>query len=318
MNALVDQLLHYGYAAVFLYVLASQLGIPVPSAPLLLAVGALAATGRVGLAPAGAAVVLACLSADSIWYKVGRTRGRQVVRLLCRLSLEPGSCVQKTEVALHRYGIRFLLVAKFLPGIGLMAAPIAGESRTPFARFLAFDGLGALLWASTYLLLGRFLGSLLGHNARLLHLVAELGAGALLGIVLGLVLIRLIRRHRFRRQLTSVGISATELKEGLDRGESFYLVDIRPFARGPEHEPSLPGAVHLSPDQALVDGAIPRNREVVFLCDCPGDAGSAQVSTTLKRRGFQHVRHLKGGLEGWTGAGYSLTGPPGALARSDA
>jgi membrane protein DedA with SNARE-associated domain/rhodanese-related sulfurtransferase len=306
MSELLDHVLRFGYAAVFLYVVVSQLGVPIPSAPMMLAVGALAATGRIALPAAAAAVVLACICADSFWYRVGRTRGRQVVRLLCRLSMEPGSCVQTTELALHRYGTRFLLVAKFLPGLGLMAPPVAGESGTPYARFILFDALGALLWSSTYLLLGRFFGGVLGRNAQLFHLVARFGGGALLVAVLALIASRLVRRSRLRGQLTSVGIRPADLKGRMDRGESFYIVDIRPRAPGRATE-SLPGAVHLTPDQATAQGRMPADCEVIVLCDCPEDTASALVATTLRSRGLEHVQHLVGGLDGWTRAGYPLT-----------
>lgn len=306
MNGIVEHLLQHGYAAIFLYVLASQLGVPVPAAPMMLAAGALAATGRIALAPAALAVVIACLCADALWYVLGRTRGRQVVRFLCRLSLEPESCVQSTENAIHRYGTRFLLVAKFLPGLGLMAAPVAGESRAPYARFLAFDALGATLWASTYLLIGRLFGGLLERNTRLLQLAAEFGIGALLTVVVGFVLIRLVRRRRFRRSLTSVGITPAELKARLDGGEPLVIVDVRSLAPTGEALSTLPGAVSLTRAQLLADGAIPKDRDVVVFCDCPGDAGSAEVATSLQRRGFVRVHHLRGGYAGWSRAGYPL------------
>jgi membrane protein DedA with SNARE-associated domain/rhodanese-related sulfurtransferase len=302
MSELLDPLLRFEFATVFLYVVVSQLGVPVPSAPMMLAVGAMAATGRIALAPAAAAVVLACLCADTLWYRIGRTRGRRVVRFLCRLSLEPGSCVQTTETALHRYGPRFLLVSKFLPGVGLMAAPVAGESGTPYARFISFDALGALLWAGTYLLLGRFFGGVIERNAQLLHLVARFGGGALLLSTVGLVASRLVRRNRFRNQLSSIGIGPADLKHRMDRGEAFHIVDIRPRARRHGSE-SLPGAIHLTSEEAIADGAMPTDREVIVVCDCPEDAGSALVATRLRS---QRVRHFIGGLDAWTGAGYPV------------
>jgi membrane protein DedA with SNARE-associated domain len=202
---MAEHLLHFGYATIFLWVLVSQLGVPAPSVPLLLAAGALTATGRLAFAPAIAAAVTACLCADSTWFLMGRARGRQVIGLLCRLSLEPASCIQRTDGAIQRYGTRFLLVAKFLPGLGLLAVPVAGESKTPYLRFLAFDGTGALLWSSTYLLLGHFFGALIERNARLLQASARFAVPGLLVAVLGFGLGRLVRRRRLRRQLRSAG-----------------------------------------------------------------------------------------------------------------
>jgi membrane protein DedA with SNARE-associated domain/rhodanese-related sulfurtransferase len=303
---MVEHVLRYGYATLFLYVLVSQLGVPAPSAPLLIAAGALVANGRIALVPAIASVVIACLCADSTWFSMGRARGRQVIGLLCRLSLEPASCIQTTEGAMHGYGMRFLLVGKFLPGLGLMAAPVAGESRTPFWKFLAFDAAGALLWSSTYLLVGRFFGALIERNAHLLQLSAPIAAAGVVAMLVGAVVRRLLRRRRFRQKLTSAGISPAELKARMDRGESFFVVDLRHFPPARGKPQSLSGAVNLPPDRILADGVVPRDRDVVVICDCPGDAGSAQIATTLKTRGIERVHHLLGGIEGWKRAGYPV------------
>src|SRR5579859_8119132 len=107
-----------------------------PSGPLIIAAGALSATGRMGFGPTLAVVVAACLCADTFWYQLGRQRGGSVVRVLCRISLEPEACVRRTKNALGRYGAPFLLVAKFVPGVGLMAAPVAGQANMPYRLFL--------------------------------------------------------------------------------------------------------------------------------------------------------------------------------------
>jgi membrane protein DedA with SNARE-associated domain/rhodanese-related sulfurtransferase len=301
---MLEHVLQHGYAAVFLYVLCSQLGVPAPSGPLLIAVGAIAASGRIALAPAIATVVVACLLADSAWFSLGRSRGRDVIGLLCRLSLEPTSCIRLTEGAIHRHGTRYLLVAKFFPGVGLMAAPVAGESGTPYRRFLAFDAAGALLWASTYVILGRFFGALIAHNAWLLRLSVPFGLGALVVAILALVLARLVRRRRYWKQLATVGMRPAELKARMDRGDAMLVVDIRQFPATKRPPLSLHGAVNLLPDQVFADGIIPTDRDVVVICDCPGDAGSAQVATRLRESGLGRARHLVGGVNGWARAGY--------------
>jgi membrane protein DedA with SNARE-associated domain len=199
---MVEHVNRYGYVALFSYVLVAQLGVPAPSAPLLIAAGALAATGRIALLPAIASVVIACLCADSTWFLMGRARGRRVIGLLCRLSLELASCIHTAEGAMHGYGMPFLVVGKFLPGFGLMAAPVAGESRTSYRKFLAFDGAGALLWSSTYLFVGRFFGALIERNAYLLQLSAPIAVAGVVAMVVGVVIGRLLRRRRLRRELT--------------------------------------------------------------------------------------------------------------------
>src|ERR1044072_4957010 len=144
----------HGYALLFLWVLTEQSAIPLPSIPLLLAAGALSHNGRLHIVPAIACCVIGAVIADTIWFQLGRRRGRQVLRLLCRVSLEPDSCVRQTENAFLKYGMSSLLVSKFVPGLNAVAAPLAGNSRASFAGFLLYDGAGASIWSSAYLALG--------------------------------------------------------------------------------------------------------------------------------------------------------------------
>jgi membrane protein DedA with SNARE-associated domain/rhodanese-related sulfurtransferase len=303
MTLVVD----HGYAMLFLYVLVSQLGVPLPSGPVMMAAGALGAAGRIGVGNSVAIVVFASLCADSVWYLLGRTRGSRVVRILCRISLEPEACVRKAENAVGRYGTRFLLIAKFFPGLGLMAAPVAGQAKIDYLHFVAFDSAGALIWALTYVSLGLFLGERIERDAYLFQVTARFAAVAVLVAVIGVIAVRLIRRRRFRRLLATARITPTELKTRMDLGEPVYVVDLRhPLLLGAERH-SLPGAVHLTPDQVIArQDVIPRDSEIVLFCDCPGEASAAQLAMTLQKSGFARVRPLQGGLDGWKLAGYPL------------
>ena len=127
---------HYAYAILFLWVLGEQLGIPIPSIPLLLTAGTLSATHRIHASIALLVVLAACLVADTVWYLLGRRYGNAVLKLLCRLSLEASTCVTKTEGYFSRRGPVTLLFAKFVPGLSTLAAPIAGQTGMPLSRFL--------------------------------------------------------------------------------------------------------------------------------------------------------------------------------------
>jgi membrane protein DedA with SNARE-associated domain/rhodanese-related sulfurtransferase len=302
-------LVDHGYVVLFAYVLLSQLGLPLPTGPLILAAGALAAAGKMGLGGIVAVVAVASSCADSVWYQLGRARGARVVRALCRVSLEPEACVRSTQDAFGRYGAPFLLVAKFVPGLGLMAAPVAGQTRMRYRRFVAFDLAGALLWGGTYASLGFFLGEWI-QRGRLVRVAAQFGAVAVLVAVAGILLVRLYRRRRFRLRTATERITAHELKGRMDRSEPVYIVDLRRAPSGDPEGPSLPGAVRLSPDEVLarVD-ALPRDREIVLFCDCPGEASAAAVATALQAIGLRRARPLEGGLDAWTRAGYPVLRP---------
>src|SRR5436853_957572 len=154
MDAIIDVLVRHGYLVVFGWVLAEQIGLPLPAVPFLLAAGALAGDGRLSLALVLAAAGLASLVSDSVWYWIGRVGGGRVLRWLCRISLEPDSCVRRTEDAFGRYGSRSLLIAKFVPGLNTAAPPLAGIARMRFPRFALLTGLGGAIWAGVFIGLG--------------------------------------------------------------------------------------------------------------------------------------------------------------------
>jgi len=121
LNTTIQFVLQHGYTVLFLWVLAEQAGLPVPSLPILLAAGALAALGKLAFPLVMVYAVVACLIADFSWFAVGRAKGFRVLNWMCRISLEPDSCVRRTKDIYTRDGSRSLLVAKFVPGFSTLA-----------------------------------------------------------------------------------------------------------------------------------------------------------------------------------------------------
>jgi membrane protein DedA with SNARE-associated domain len=80
---------HYGYLLLFVWVLAEQAALPVPSAPLLIAVGALIRGGRLSAVPAIFCCVAGSLVADSVWFQLGRHRGKRVLNFCVASRLSP-------------------------------------------------------------------------------------------------------------------------------------------------------------------------------------------------------------------------------------
>ncbi|MFQ5913692.1 MAG: VTT domain-containing protein [Nitrospinota bacterium] len=267
MQESIQFLIGYGYAVLFVWVLAEQIGLPIPSVPLLLAAGALAGAQQFNLILAISLAVAASLLSDIIWYEIGRLRGGRVLRLLCRVSLEPDSCVRRTENAFARYGVHPLVVAKFVPGLNTAAPPLAGIIGMRRSRFLLFDGLGALLWVGAFVGLGYVFSDQL---ERMLASVPRLGKW--LGTVLGAGLAayigwKYLARRRFLRRLRITRITPEELKERLDAGERVIIVDLRhsvDFAAEPQR---IPGAISLPIEE--LEGRhreIPRDQEIVLYC----------------------------------------------------
>jgi membrane protein DedA with SNARE-associated domain len=261
----LDSLARHGSSLLFAAVLAEQLGLPLPAAPVLLAAGALARDGRMGAAPSLALALTASLIGHLAWYFAGRLRGARVLRILCQISLEPDSCVRRTQQVFADRGALTLILAPWLPGIGGIAPPLAGMSRMGLARFIAVDGLGSLLWAAAYIAAGYLFANQIDG---LLRIGARLGGWFALAAVVALavyVAVKFLQRRRVLRDLALARIEPRELKELLDRGDELLIVDLRhphEFSGG-----TLPGAVALGFEELEVRAAaLPRERDVVLYC----------------------------------------------------
>jgi membrane protein DedA with SNARE-associated domain len=267
MGDVAARLTDHGYAVVFAWVAAEQLALPVPSEPVLLAAGALAGAGFLELPVVVVVGVTASLLSDAIWYEIGRVRGSRVTRVLCRISLEPDSCVRRSQDIFARYGGRALLVAKFVPGLNTVAQPLAGILGMRRSRFLLYDALGALLWIGTYTGLGYLfsdqIGGVVAHARSLGTWLIGLAFASLVFYIAG----KYIRRQRFIRHLRIARITPAELKEKLDAGDALTIVDLRhPLDFGADPM-MVPGAVHLSPEELeRRSEEIPHDRDVVLYC----------------------------------------------------
>jgi membrane protein DedA with SNARE-associated domain len=267
MDETFQFLIRHGYSVLFIWVLAEQLGLPLPATPLLLAAGALAGSGQMNLVLAIALAVLASLIGDVSWYEFGRLRGGKVLNLLCRISLEPDSCVRKTEGAFVRHGSRSLLMAKFVPGLNTMAPPLAGIIGMRLWRFLVFDSLGALLYIGTFAGLGYLFSDQLEQVAAR---VANLGFSVMVILGGGLAAYigwKYIQRRRFIRSLRIARITPEELKRKIEAGEEVVVVDLRNSLDFDAEPQTIPGAIRLAPDEVEEGhGQIPRDREIVLFC----------------------------------------------------
>jgi membrane protein DedA with SNARE-associated domain/rhodanese-related sulfurtransferase len=307
MHRTIEFLLHHGYTVLLAWVFAEQIGLPVPSLPLLLAAGALAGTGQFNFFACLAVSVFAAVCADSIWYQMGRMKGIKVLQLLCKISLEPDSCVRRTEGLFSTQGARSLLVAKFFPGFSTVAPPLAGVFHMAMGRFLLYDAGGSLIWAGSFLLLGYIFSGQIEYIA---ERAASLGSGLLvliIGGMAGYILYKYIGRRRFLRELRISRITVEELKQKIDDGEEVMVIDLRhplDFDADPE---TIPGAFRFDAKELEEkNDRLPRDREVILYCTCPNEATSARLALLLRRQGIKHIRPLQGGLDAWREQGYPV------------
>lgn len=283
---------------VFLNVLLQQLGLPVPAVPTLLLAGSLALTFG-GIAPILAAAIVASVLADWLWYGAGRLFGYRVLAGLCKLSINPSSCVSQTEARFVRWGLPSLVVAKFIPGFSTVAPPIAGALRMSQPGFLLAAGIGAGLWAG----LALSAGWLLQEAVQAAIATLDRHAGRTLVLVLAALTIwlgwKLWQKYRFRKFCAVPHISPDELLQALATEEPLLLLYLRGAAMIAETGP-ISGA-RVAEHDFLHDavGDWPKNQAIVTLCACPEDAGSVLAARQLLNQGYQSVKSLRGGYEAW-------------------
>ena len=308
MSSLVPFFTGHGLLVVFISVLVEQLGLPLPALPFLLMAGALAADDPIFGAHAFLLAVTAAMLADTAWFVAGRVTGRRVLKVLCRISMSPDTCVRQSEARFARFGSGTLVVAKFLPGVSLIARPLAGATGMPLRSFLFFNLAGTLLWAACGIV-----GGALFH-AQIDALLSRLGSlgGTALPVLAALVLAWLGWRYHRRREAARaiVGVSRLDpdaLARMIEQGHEPLIIDVRTASPVLPLTPGLPGARHVDL-YAIAEWPLddwPEHLPVVTYCACPEDASAARAAMALRSRG-RTVHVLAGGIDAWRAAGYPV------------
>ena len=267
MNRLIALVLRHGVPLVAANVFLEQIGAPIPAVPTLMIAGALARNGQMSSTHVMVWAVIASLVADSVWFLLGRRYGYRILRILCRISLSPDSCVRDTEANFERWGMKSLLIAKFVPGFSTIAPPLAGATNAGVFAFVIYDGLGALVWAGAAVVAGRVFHRAIGTVVDRLE---NLGGWAIVFVISALALFVIVKwwqRIRFIKQLRVARIQPDELKAMFDSGNAPLIVDARSAGarkRDPRH---IPDAVVASPEELIerLRDADPL-KEIVLYC----------------------------------------------------
>jgi len=296
----------YGLLVVFINLLLTEGGLPIPAYPTLATAGAMMGATSLGTTELVGTALGASLLADIAWFWNGRRNGRRILRALCRLSMSPDSCVRQTESLFAKFGVWSLLFAKFFPGMTNITVALAGVTKVPPALFLLLDVIGALLFVGVPIGLGWLFRDAIADMLATLANLGLIGAGALAGALGLYVGIKWWQRRAFVRQLMMDRIGIDQLLELIDGGHDPLILDVRP----PDvrrQEGIIPGALPAHPaDAGLALEGYSRDREVVVYCSCPNEASAAVACLHLKRAGFSKIRPLAGGTEAWVSAGRPL------------
>ncbi len=298
---------HFGLSIVIINVFVDQLGLPVPAVPTLIVAGALAAAGQLSLSGVFLGASLACIAADSCWYLLGQLFGMRVLRTLCRISLEPDSCVSNTQSRFERWGVNSLVIAKFVPGLAIIAPPLAGAMRIGWMRFIFLSTLAAVLWVGIALVAGMLFRTQVELLLIELDRIGSLAALAAVLALAGYVAYKAWERTRFFKLLRMARINVADLHRLIESGAKPVIVDVRSRTARSLEPRWIPGALHVPlEDMARHLKDLPRDREIILYCSCPSEASAARVARMLMSHGFKRVRPLFGGLDAWLAAGYAV------------
>lgn len=299
MSQLAELIQLYGALIVFGIVLVEQAGLPIPAFPALVVAGAMTVERDASAWLLWLAAIGACLICDLLWFHAGRRYGKHILRLLCKVSLSPDSCVGQTEDRFRRFGVRSLLVSKFVPGFNTVAAPLSGALGVAHHSFVGHAMLGAAFWSGTGILLGAWCHDSVGQ---LLDWLSALGSAALtlLGCLLALFIgAKFVQRRRQRAGDLAPRLDPAQLDSLTRQGKELLVLDVRSQTAQQLRAP-IPGAMspHM-PDHAARMASLAPAHLIVVYCGCGMDVSAAKLARQLSAQGFEQVHVLRGGIDGW-------------------
>lgn len=299
----------FGLLAIFLNVLLSSGGLPLPCYPTLMLAAALAAPTGIRIPEIIVTGATATLIADTAWFWGGRRYGGAVLKLLCRISLSPDSCVRRTESVFTRVGPASLTFAKFIPGLSNISVALAGATGIAFPTFLVFDAVGAVGFIGTAVALGTYFRRAIADGLGALDQLGEWGVLSIASTLLLFLAWKTLQRQLFLRRLRIERITVAELRALIDSGARPVILDVR-SAEARQRGARIPGSFAGDPPQLVRLGEfVASHSEIVVYCACPNDASAALAAHELKRAGFRRVRPLLGGIDAWTEAGLAVENP---------
>jgi membrane protein DedA with SNARE-associated domain/rhodanese-related sulfurtransferase len=309
MESIIAGLAQYGYWILFAAVFLETVGMPIPAALALLIAGAASAHGSLRASQAFPGALAATLAGDTLMFLMGRYTGWWLLGLLCRLSLNPDSCILRSADSFYKRGRIMLVFAKFIPGINAIAPPMAGSMNMRLKQFLWLDLAGASLYVGGYFWVGYVFSDALGAIAR--------GYNAL-GRVVGWIMVAAVAAYagaHVRMWIKARKLAAVPLVDPLEaaRGmsaENAVIYDVRSHGYYDAKATRIKGSRRLDPNALHhPDEAMPDQRKVYLYCTCLREATSSRVARELIEKGVR-VAVIKGGLRKWKEAGLPLEAVP--------
>lgn len=298
----------YGYVLVFAAVFLEAIGFPLPAAIVLVIAGAACAQGTLDAATVLAGAVAAALAGDILMFVLGRHTGWWLLGILCRISLNPESCILGSANAFYRRGRALLLVAKFIPGINTMAPPLAGCMNMRLWPFVRLDLTGIVLYTGVYFGIGYLFSEALEFITRGYETFGRVAGTLVLALVGGYVAIVIWRWIKARALRSVPLVSPADAAQAAQAGACIY--DVRSHGYLDAKAVRIQGSQRLDPHTLQQrEYAFPAGQTVYVYCTCVREATSLRVARELEQKGV-NVAVIKGGLRSWRKAGLPVEAVP--------
>jgi membrane protein DedA with SNARE-associated domain len=154
LHSLEPTLNNYGYVAVFGLVLLEDFGVPVPGETMLILGAVYAGAGKLNIVVVGLLGFFGAVVGDNIGFAIGHFGGRPLVERYGRYILLTPERIEKATGFFERHGGKIIVVARFIEGLRQANGIIAGISGLHWAKFVAFNALGAALWVAVWTTIG--------------------------------------------------------------------------------------------------------------------------------------------------------------------
>jgi membrane protein DedA with SNARE-associated domain len=269
MNDLLALIVHHGYIIIFLIVLAEALGIPVPAALALVTGGAAVASGALRGPAAALIAVTAMLAGDSLLYVLGSHMGWRLLGFLCRVSVDPETCILRAAESFYKRGRATLVLAKFIPGINSMAPALAGSMKMPFIQFLGLDFLGASAYALAYGGIGfifRDFVATIAHGFRAAGHAVEIVV-IIAAIAFAAYRVSLYWKHRVYRVVPRIQVAELAAKLQTQYPEKILLADVRSHGYYDSGAERIRGSIRLEPNNLSEEiKTLSRDKDIYLYC----------------------------------------------------
>jgi len=269
MNELTGLMARHGYALTFGFLFAEAIGLPFPAAIALVAAGAAVASHALQAPSVLVVALVALLLGDSLQFVLGRSMGWALLGFLCRVSVNPETCILRSAESFYKRGKTTLVIAKFIPGVNTMAAPLAGSMKMRFTQFVQLDFLGSAIYALSYLALGYIARDFLAVILRGFHAAGRAMETVIVAALISYAIYRVVqyRRHRMYRIVPRVQVQELARRLASEGKSNLLIVDVRSHGYYDSGTERIKGSIRIEPNNLEQEiKNLSREKDIYLYC----------------------------------------------------